>query len=171
MAWKKISSKYVLKNRWIKVRQDDVDVGGKVLDYYILEDTPDVIVGALTDKKELLFIKIFKPGIWKEVIELPAGYIDKNKSAKQAAVSELKEETGYSAGKIEKIGELYRSPARSTQVTSVFLAQDLTKGKQNLEVDEKGIKVTPIKIDKAIKMIKKGRNKRYGNLCLCVYYR
>jgi len=158
-SWKVKKSRYVLENPWIKVRRDDVDVGGEVLDYYILEEGPDVIIAALTSKNELLFNKTFKAGIWDNVIELPAGYIDKGNTPRQVALSELREETGYVASKLKKVGELYRSPLRSTQVTSVFLAQDLSFKGQDLEVDEKQNKVVKIKVEKALKMIKKGEIK------------
>lgn len=157
--WDIKSSKYLIDNPWIKVRRDDTEVKGKILDYYIVELTNDVIVGGLTEKEELLFVKMYRPGIKKATIELPAGYKDKGKSYKQTALDELEEETGHKAGKIKKIGEFYRSPARMTQVTRAYLATDLEWVGQSLEIDEEELEIIPIDLKKAVKMIEKGEIK------------
>lgn len=44
---------------------------------------------------ELLLQKQFRPPINKVVIEIPAGLVDEGENAAEAAVRELKEETGY----------------------------------------------------------------------------
>jgi 8-oxo-dGTP pyrophosphatase MutT (NUDIX family) len=44
---------------------------------------------------EIVLQKQYRPPIDKVVIEIPAGLVDAGESAEQAAVRELKEETGY----------------------------------------------------------------------------
>jgi 8-oxo-dGTP pyrophosphatase MutT (NUDIX family) len=44
---------------------------------------------------EIILQKQYRPPIDKVVIEVPAGLVDAGESAEQAAVKELKEETGY----------------------------------------------------------------------------
>lgn len=58
-----------------------------------LEDT-------LTDSfsgPEVVLQKQYRPPIGKIVIEVPAGLVDAGESPEQAAIRELKEETGYVA--------------------------------------------------------------------------
>jgi ADP-ribose pyrophosphatase len=44
---------------------------------------------------EVLLQKQFRPPLDKVVIEVPAGLVDAGETAEQAAIRELKEETGY----------------------------------------------------------------------------
>ena len=44
---------------------------------------------------QTLLVRQFRPPMERETIELPAGLIDKGETAEQAALRELKEETGY----------------------------------------------------------------------------
>ncbi len=50
---------------------------------------------------EIVLQKQYRPPIGKTVIELPAGLIDEGETAEQAAIRELKEETGYVAEVLE----------------------------------------------------------------------
>jgi ADP-ribose pyrophosphatase len=54
------------------------------------------ILSATKDKpRETLLVSQFRPPVGKLTFEFPAGLIDENETAEQAAVRELKEETGY----------------------------------------------------------------------------
>lgn len=44
---------------------------------------------------EIILQKQFRPPVDKITIEVPAGLVDEGETAEQAAVRELKEETGY----------------------------------------------------------------------------
>lgn len=50
---------------------------------------------------EIVLQKQFRPPLDKVVIEIPAGLIDEGETAEQAAIRELKEETGYVAEVLE----------------------------------------------------------------------
>lgn len=48
----------------------------------------------------IVLVKQFRIPTGKLCLELPAGLIDKGENAQQAAIRELKEETGYGGGKV-----------------------------------------------------------------------
>ena len=50
---------------------------------------------------EIVLQKQFRPPLDKVVIEIPAGLIDEGETAEEAAIRELKEETGYVAEVLE----------------------------------------------------------------------
>ena len=88
-------------------------------------------------------------------IEIPSGHLEKGESPKEAAFRELEEETGYKAKQIEFIGS-FNPLSRTTQQAHLFIARDLKKGPQRLEVTEQiEVKLTPIK--ELPKLLKSGK--------------
>jgi len=71
------------------------------------------------------------------------------------AKRELIEETGFSANTWQKLGQITPVPAYSDERIHIFLAEDLTPAKQNLDKDEM-LDVHKIRFDDAIEMIYKG---------------
>ena len=54
-----------------------------------------VIVFPLNEGQQVIALRHFRYGAGEEVLELPGGAIEKEKTPKQTVVSELKEEAGY----------------------------------------------------------------------------
>jgi ADP-ribose pyrophosphatase len=75
------------------------------------------------------------------MLELPAGTLDTHDGVVEdplaAAHRELEEETGYRAGKMERIGGYYSAPGFLTEYLTLFLATDLqAAGQDRLSPDE-----------------------------------
>lgn len=156
--WKKISSVMALDERWFKVRKDVVELpNGKVLDDYFLWLSGDVaMVIPVTEDGKMILVKQYKYGADEEVIEFPAGYVDKNEDPEAAAKRELEEETGYSAKSLELLGEFHLSPTKSDGRTFIYLAKDVVKNKETKLDASEDIEVLEIPQEEVMDMIKKG---------------
>ena len=71
-----------------------------------------------------------------QLLELPAGMLEKNEDPVLAAARELQEETGYKAGKIEKLVDFFTSPGVVKEKIYIYMASDLTFVGQHLDEDE-----------------------------------
>lgn len=140
MSWKKISSKYVLDSKWLKVRQDSVELpNGKVMDdYFIIENKNVSLIVAINNKNEIILKSEYRYPINKDLIELPGGTfeLDENNPL-EVAKRELLEETGYVSDDWELLFRNYDYPTKDINQVNIYLAKDIKKvSEQNLDESE-----------------------------------
>ncbi len=100
-----------------------------------------VVMAALDEEQRLLLVAQYRLAAGGVLLELPAGTLDVHdgvvEDPEAAARRELEEETGYRAGRIEKLGGFYSAPGFLTEYLSLFLATDLEPaGADRREPDE-----------------------------------
>jgi len=87
--------------------------------------------------KQFVMVRQWRHGSKSLSLEFPGGVFEEGENPKEAAMRELREETGYIPKKIEKIGEFSPNPAIMSNRVHFFLAEELTNcGKQSLDEDE-----------------------------------
>jgi ADP-ribose pyrophosphatase len=80
------------------------------------------------------------------LLEFCAGKLERGEDPAAAAGRELEEETGYSAGRIEKLGAFFTSPGFTDEIMHVFLATELRPVPQRLEPGEE---IEVVELDEA----------------------
>lgn len=161
MKWKKLSSKIVYKNQWLRLREDTViRPDGKKGKYGIVERPPVNFIIASDQKGLIFFIKEYRYPIKKTIIQLPAGTTDKNDDNLSSAKKELFQETGIKAKNWKKLGKFYIGPGHESIYANVFLATDLNISQLNKSVkadDELILKVIKLPIIKIRQLINSGK--------------
>lgn len=109
---------------------------------------------AVTDKKEILFVKQYRYAIGQVLLEIPAGKRDAGEEPETCALRELEEETGY-IGTLKKIGVIYTTPGFCDETIYLYMAEQLIKTKQHLDENEY-LDVISIPIKKVFQMISEG---------------
>jgi len=151
-----MKSTKIFDGKVLNLRVDTVEMEGqKYTKREIVERHPCVAIVAINEEDELILIKQYRKAIDKEIYELPAGMVDFGEEPEQAALRELKEETGYDARSIDYLFENYSSPGFTNERLFVFYAKDLSEGKQDLDEFEH-LKVEKIKFDEVLKLIELG---------------
>jgi ADP-ribose pyrophosphatase len=135
--WKVNSVKKVYSNDLIELYEDILDLNGieKVYTRAVRKDYSTIVPFVAN---EILVIKSYRYLVDSIQIEIPSGYIDEGESPKEAAIRELKEETGYSAKDVISIGHYTLDYSMFDQRGNLFVAYGLVKvGNQSLGIMEK----------------------------------
>jgi 8-oxo-dGTP pyrophosphatase MutT (NUDIX family) len=156
MSWKTLNTKEVYRSKWMWVTEDEVvtDFWEK-LTYGVVHKIPFALI-IPWDGKNFTLVGQYRYSIKKYSWEFPQGHFE-HSSILETAKTELLEETGLSASSIKLIGSFFLAPGHHSQECKVFLAQDLTEGKQHLESGEKGMKTKKISQAGLEKMIRTGK--------------
>jgi ADP-ribose pyrophosphatase len=104
----------------------------------------------------LLLVRQKRYAVGTNVVELPAGTLEKHEPPMNCAGRELLEETGYLAGRLQPIGSFYTSPGILSEKMFAFAAFELEKQKQQLEEGE-DIELIEVAFDEAVQMIRDGQ--------------
>lgn len=145
---------YRYRGKIINLRVDEAELpNGNVAAREVVEHPGGVCVAALTDEKELLFVRQFRYPYGEVVLELPAGKRDKNGEDPLACGKrELLEETGATAADYTFLGTLYPTPGYCDEVIYLYLAKGLTFGEARPDEDE-FLQVERIPLATAVQMV------------------
>lgn len=96
----------------------------------------------------LLLVRQYRHAVGRTLLELPAGGIDSGEDPADAALRELREETGY-RGTMRRIGGMFLAPGYSDEYQHVFVARDLVP--DALEPDEEeDLRLERMTLDEAL---------------------
>ena len=154
----KIESTQLLDGKLLKVYRDRVRLpdGGESEREWIDHPGAAAVVPLLPDGRVIL-VRQFRYPVGHEFIEVPAGKFDtKGESPEDVAHRELEEESGWRAGRLDKLGAFHMAIGYCNEVIHCYLAQDLEKVGSNLDHDE-FLEVVYIPLDEAVEMIADGR--------------
>ncbi|MCD0486599.1 NUDIX hydrolase [Pedobacter sp. MC2016-14] len=121
--WEKISSKYLVKEKWATLRVDTCKLQNGTVkdDYYVLEYPDWANAVALTADNKIIMVTQYRHGADIISLEIPGGVIESGEDPATGVKRELLEETGYSFDTCELIATLYPNPATSTNRTFTYL--------------------------------------------------
>ena len=152
---KTLKSEKIYDGAIINLRRDKVTVQGGTSYREIIEHNGGAVIAALTDDKKLVMVRQYRKPADKVMLEVPAGKIDPGEKPLEAAVRELKEETGYTAEKVEFLTQFYPSVGYSEEVLYLYLCTGLIPGETNFDENE-AIDIEEVELDRLFKMAMSG---------------
>lgn len=151
---KTIESKKVFEGKIINLKVETVEFPDGTTAYRELVEHPGGVgVIAITDEGKIPLVKQYRKPFEKVMYEIPAGKLDKKEEQPLACgIRELQEETGYTAKKFVDLGYIYPSPGFVDEITYIYFAKGLEKGKDNPDEDE-FLDVEEFSLDEVRRMI------------------
>lgn len=136
--YERIDRELVHKGAIIDYYQDTIRIpNGNIAKWDYIRHKGAAAVVAVKDDGKLLMVRQYRNALDRETLEIPAGGLnDVNEPTDLAAARELEEETGYSAGNMEKLLSLRTTVAFCDEKIDVYVATDLKRSRQHLDEDE-----------------------------------
>ncbi len=152
MTWKTRSSTEVYRNAWMHVTEDEVETDfGVTLTYGVVHKKACALI-IPRDGEIYTLVGQYRYPIRQFSWEFPQGHFIGD-SITETAVTELKEETGLTAGSLIEIGSFFIAPGVHNQRCHVFLATKLDHGETKRESGEQGMETKQVTMKKLLEMV------------------
>ena len=125
--WSKKSTETILKNDYWSYKLDKFTIEDSFEGRYHYVHTlgSTMVIPIIADKK-IILVNQYRYLSQKESLEFPCGSVKENLSLEENAQKELREESGYSAGKLIHAGKFSPYTGASDEMCTVFIGLELT---------------------------------------------
>ncbi|MBT3180152.1 MAG: NUDIX hydrolase [Candidatus Marinimicrobia bacterium] len=153
----KLSSEIIFQGRLLDVRKDEVLLpNGKTSTREWINHPGAVCIIPILPNGKIALIRQYRYPVQSEMIELPAGKLDKGEKPEKCAKRELIEEIGYRSNKLTFLSHIHPAIGFANEKMWIFLAEDLEKTESKLDEDE-FIELIPTNLENALEMIWSGK--------------
>ena len=163
-----MKKKKIYEGKILGLTVHDLTIRGRKVRREIIEHRGAAAMLAIDKDNKVILVKQHRYPIGN-ILEIPAGTLEKGEKAKKCAFRELQEETGYKARKMIPLITYYPSVGYNTEKIYCFVASGLSPGDLELDVDEI-ISVVKIPLKKLIKMILSGKIIDSKTICAVLTY-
>ncbi|MET8796503.1 NUDIX hydrolase [Nocardia sp. NPDC004568] len=142
MSIKTLSSRVVYRNPWLSLREDRIERADGSPGLYSVIDKPDFALVIPWENDGFHLVEQYRYPVRARSWEFPSGAFPEGVtgSPEELAAAELAEETGFTAGRLERLGRLHCANAMTGEGCHVFLATELTPGEPNRESTEQDMR-------------------------------
>lgn len=155
-----VESKLVYRGNIISLYVDKIrSPEGRTLEREVVKHVDAVGIVALTDKGDIVFVNQYRHPLKANLLEIPAGLLADSEEPAACAVRELKEETGYTAARVEKLAEFYTSAGFTDEKFFLYFSDKVEEGVPEREPGEEDMQVVIIPLKDAVEMVSHGEIK------------
>ena len=152
-----LSSREVYRNRWMRVREDEIlRSNGQKGIYSVVEKEDGAIILPIEDGR-IWLVEQFRYTIGERALELPQGAWEMAiENPEELARGELQEELGLKAAHMVQLGTMWIAYGFARQREHVFLATGLSPAEKNPDAEEHDLVVHSVPIPEFERMMLDG---------------
>lgn len=136
---RRVHSRPVFSSPWLRLREDDFERTDGTTGTFAVVSRSDFVVVVCEVDGALVMTEQYRYAAARWSLELPQGGVEHGESPQDAAIRELREETGWLAEDAEVIGtQVYEAADWATQHFTVVRVRATGRGEKSLDHDELG---------------------------------
>ncbi len=124
--------------------------------FYSIKPSDYVSILAQTPDEKIIIVRQYRPAIEDYVYELPSGHLKEGETPEQAAIRELREETGCIAKSLLLLGKTYPDTGRLENRQWAFFSNDVEVRKFPNPEENERIEVYLVTLAEFFQMINNG---------------
>ena len=134
---KTISEETIFSGRIFTVKRKQVELeNGHTREREVVMHNGGAAVLPVDDDGNIYLIRQFRSPFEQEVLEIPAGKLEKGEDPFEAAKRELSEETGFTAKHYFDLGQVWPTVGFCSEILYIWMATGLTRGETHFDEDE-----------------------------------
>jgi len=151
-----VQSETVFEGKILNLRVDTVRMPhGKLAVREIAEHAHAICAVPIDSEGNVLMVRQYRKPTESELLEVVAGGIEKDEDPRDAALRELQEEIGHTAGRLQLLSSFWIAPGWCTEYMHAYLATDLSPASLTADDDE-NISVVTVPLDQVQGLIQSG---------------
>ena len=169
---KRLKRELIAKGAIIDYYQDTMQIpNGHIAKWDLIDHKGAAAVVAVREDGKLIMVRQYRNALERETIEIPAGGLNgRQEPTEQAAIRELREETGYIAKEIQFLTSIYTTVAFCNEKIDIYLATGLKRQEsQDLDEDEY-VNVEYYDLEELLTMIREARIQDSKTICGILLY-
>lgn len=152
-----LSSREVYRNRWVRVREDEILRSNGEKGIYGVVEKDDCAIILPLEAGHVWLVEQFRYTIQERALELPQGGWEMEvENPEELARGELKEETGLDAAQMTLLGTQWIAYGVMRQKMHVFLATGLTPSGKDPDDEEHDLMVHSVSVERFEEMMLDG---------------
>ena len=161
-----VSTRLIHDGRVVKLSVEQVTLpNGNTVTLEVIKHPGAAAVVPLDGDGNVILVRQYRHATGAWLLEVPAGKLDHpGESPEECARREVEEETGYRAGTLSPLGWIWTTPGFTDEKIWLFLARDVSAGKQDLQPDE-ALSVEKVPIEQALEMARAGEINDAKSVC------
>lgn len=155
VPWRRLTTRPIYENRWIRVREDQVAMpDGETTIYGVVECAPCVGMLPFLDADTVVMVGQYRYVAGDFYWEMPTGAMQPGESEEAAVQRELAEEAGYEADHLVKLCSYHTSKSVFQETANIYLVEGLRPLKRPPDPTE-FIEVHAFPFDEVLRMVER----------------
>lgn len=122
-----ISQKILLRTKLFDVEEIELALPNhKNHSFQLVRHADSVTILPMDENGFIYWVSQYRVGAKTEILELPAGVMEKDESPLECARREVQEEVGMAAAELLPLGSFYLAPGYCSEINHAFLARKLS---------------------------------------------